>query len=79
MVNLLNMSIIFRLFRVLEIPGKAKALSSNIRIFLNPQLCLSGYGFRPHLRLNPLPRLERVNPQLIRGRVNDESGYFKIR
>jgi len=41
---------------------KYQALSTRIRIFLNPQLFLSGYGFRPHAS----------------GKFSSESGYFLI-
>ena len=41
----------------------AKAPSTRIRIFLNPQLFLSGYGYRPHAS----------------GEFDSESGHFSIR
>ena len=54
-----------------------QALSTRIRIFLNPQLFLSGFGFRPHVSgesgmrtrnfLNPFSRAEifkhAMNPE----------------
>ena len=43
--------------RALEV---TKAPSTRIRIFLNPQIFLSGYGFRPHAS----------------GEFGSESGYF---
>ena len=62
-----------------QIPGKViQVPSTRIRVFLNPQLFLSGYSFRPHVSgesgirihnfLNPLSRVEifeyAMNPDL---------------
>ena len=65
-----------------------QAPSTRIRIFLNPQLFFSGYGYRPHVsgeidsesgKKNPLPRVEKnisaTNP-ITCGRVNPDIFLF---
>ena len=63
--------------------------STRIRVFWNPQLFLSGHGFRLHVSgesririrnfLNPLSWVEMLNTPWIRNRVEAKSGYFFIR
>ena len=60
--------------------------STRIRVFWNPQLFLSGHGFRLHVSgesririrnfLNPLSWVEMLNTPWIRNRVEAKSGYF---
>ena len=51
-----------------------KAPSTRNPIFLNPQLFLSGYGFRPHTRIRCI---RHTNPQLFESVL--QSGNFWIR
>jgi len=66
--------------------AKNKAPSTHIQIFFNPQLFLSGYGYRPHVcgafdsesgkKINPLSRVEKsisATSPITCGRVNPDT------